>query len=90
VLPPEFVAGFGGERRWASLRPESIFLATTGGHQATVVASSFLGGSTRLTLDLDEQRIQVMLSSNVAIPAVGDRAAIDWNPADMHLMDEDA
>ena len=89
VLPPEFVATIGGERRWASLRPESIFLTTTGGHPVTVLASSFLGGSTRLTLDLDGLRIQVMLSSSAAIPAVGDRVAIDWKPADMHLMDRD-
>jgi putative spermidine/putrescine transport system ATP-binding protein len=90
VLPPEFVASLCGERRWASLRPESIYLAQSGGRPARVVAASYLGGSTRLALDVDSQRINVMLPSAVAVPAVGAQVFIDWKPGDMHLMEGDA
>ncbi len=90
VLPPEFVAALVGERRWASLRPESIRLAASGGHQAKVIASSFLGGSTRLTLTIDSLRLQVMLPSVADIPAPGEEVRIDWDSRDMHLMENEA
>lgn len=90
VLPPEFVARHGGERRWASLRPESIFLTRQGGHAATVIAASFLGGSTRLALEVDKLRVNVMLPSVADIPAVGESVFIDWKPEDMHLMEDGA
>ncbi len=90
VLPPEFVAALVGERRWASLRPESIRLAASGGHQAKVIASSFLGGSTRLTLSVGSLRLQVMLPSVADIPAAGEEVRIDWDSRDMHLMENEA
>lgn len=90
VLPPEFVAAVVGERRWASLRPESIRLTTSGGYEATVLASSFLGGSTRLTLTIDSLRLQVMLPSVADIPAPGEEVRIDWDSRDMHLMENEA
>src|SRR5210317_171109 len=36
VLPPEFVKRLCGESRWASLRPEAIYLSRSGGYQASV------------------------------------------------------
>jgi putative spermidine/putrescine transport system ATP-binding protein len=90
VLPPEFVAALVGERRWASLRPESIRLAASGGHQAKVIASSFLGGSTRLTLTIDSLRLQVMLPSVADIPAPGEEVRVEWDSRDMHLMENEA
>jgi len=90
VLPPEFVASVAGERRWASLRPESIYLTTSDGHPASVIAARFLGGSTRLSVDVDGLRVNLMLSSVVDIPAVGERVLIDWKREDMHLMESGA
>ena len=90
VLPPEFVERHGGERRWASLRPESIFLATQGGYAATVIAVSYLGGTTRLALEVDDLRVNLLLPSAADVPAVGERVAIDWKAQDMHLMESEA
>lgn len=87
VLPPEFVKRLCGESRWASLRPESIFLTQAGGHEASVIDTSYLGGSTRLALELGGLRVTVMLASANIIPAVGTRVFIDWKPEDMHLME---
>jgi len=88
VLPPDFVNRLCGESRWASLRPESIYLSSTGGYQADVVAASFLGGSTRLALELGSLRVSLMLASGMDIPAVGERVFINWHAEDLHLMEE--
>lgn len=90
VLPPDFVAAVGGASRWASLRPESIYLTHEGGHAASVVAASFLGGSTRLAVDVSGLRVNLMLPSAAEIPAVGEPVRIDWKPEDMHLMESGA
>jgi putative spermidine/putrescine transport system ATP-binding protein len=87
VLPPDFVQRLCGESRWASLRPEAIYLSGSGGHQANVIDASFLGGSTRLTLDLGSLRVKVMLASVTDIPALGERIFINWNAEDLHLME---
>jgi len=90
VLPPEFFASVAGERRcWASLRPESVYLTTSAGHPASVVAASYLGGSTRLSVDVDGLRVNLMLSSVASVPAVGEQVFIDWKRGDLHLMEDD-
>jgi putative spermidine/putrescine transport system ATP-binding protein len=88
VLPPDFVATLVGRHQWASLRPEAIRLAGTDGHEASVVASSFMGGSTRLALDLGALRIHALLPSVSSLPEVGDRIYVDWGEQDLHLMEE--
>jgi putative spermidine/putrescine transport system ATP-binding protein len=87
VLPPDFVKRLCGESRWASLRPEAIYLSRSGGYQASVVDASFLGGSTRLALELGNLRVKLMLTSVTNIPAVGERVFIDWKAEDLHLME---
>ncbi len=89
VLPPEFVAGVAGRNCWASLRPESVRLTREGGHEATVVETNFLGGSTRVALELGSLRLHALLPSSAPAPAVGERVRIDWNPGDLHLMETD-
>ena len=87
VLPPEFVKRLCGESRWASLRPESISITQAGGHEASVIDASYLGGSTRLALELGDLRVTLMLASTNDIPAVGARVFIYWKAEDMHLME---
>jgi len=88
LLPPEFVAGISGQNKWASLRPEAIRLTSAGGHEASVVACSYLGGTTRLALDLGSLRLHALLPSVATIPQPGQRVRIDWNPDDVHLMED--
>lgn len=88
VLPPDFVATLVGRRKWASLRPEVIRLAGPEGHAASVVASSFMGGSTRLALDLGAMRIHALLPSVSTLPEVGEQIHIAWAEQDLHLMEE--
>jgi len=88
VLPPDFVATLVGSHRWASLRPEAIRLAEFSGREARVVATSFLGGLTRLALDLGALRIHALVPSVSTLPGVGERIHIEWDEKDLHLMEE--
>jgi len=89
VLSPDFVARFGGERRWASLRPEAVRIGEEGGTlAATVISRSYLGGTTRLGLDVDGHRINALLPAGHALPAEGQPVSIGFHPQDLHLMDE--
>jgi putative spermidine/putrescine transport system ATP-binding protein len=90
VLPPDFVARHGGQRRWASLRPEAVRVVDgeAGALTATVVSRSYLGGTTRLGLDVGGQRINALLSAGQSLPAEGQSVRIGFTPADLHLMDD--
>ena len=89
VLPPDFVARHGGQRRWASLRPEAVRLvAGDAGIAATVVSRSYLGIMTRLGLDADGQRINALLPAGSPLPSEGDAVRLSFSPGDLHLMDE--
>ncbi len=90
VLPPDFVARHAGEKRWASLRPESVRLVeqAPGAIAATVISSAYMGGTTRLGLDVEGQRINAVLSAGEAIPADGSAVHIGFSRDDLHLMDE--
>ena len=87
VLPPDFVARLTGERRWASLRPEDLRVVDSGGHAATVIATNYLGGSTRLSLEIGELRLHALLPSSARIPEPGQAIRIDWEARDLHLME---
>lgn len=90
VIAPEAMAAFGGERRWASLRPEAIRLATGEGVPAMVAATSFLGAATRLAVEARGTRLHVTVPAGHRIPATGDSVHIAWVPADIHYMDDAA
>jgi putative spermidine/putrescine transport system ATP-binding protein len=89
VLPPDVVARFAGKRAWASLRPEAIRIAKTGGQAATVIGRSYLGAATRLAVEIDGQRLTVLLPAGSEVPETGQPVAVEWNSADLHLMEEE-
>ncbi len=89
VLPPEIVARFAGKSAWASLRPEAIRIAENGGEKVTVTGHSYLGAATRLAVEMNGQRLAVLLPSGNSVPQRGESIAIEWNPADLHLMEDE-
>ncbi|RFB89265.1 polyamine ABC transporter ATP-binding protein [Rhizobium leguminosarum bv. trifolii] len=89
VIAPELMAALGGEKRWASLRPEAIRLAGDG-VEATVENASFLGAATRLSVDLRGSRLHVMLPAGAPVPDLGAGIRLAWQPADIHYMDDAA
>src|SRR5690606_14952837 len=64
VLPPDFVLRWSGQKRWGSLRPEAIRVSRLAGGAkgndgvpARLVATNYLGATTRLALDADGLRL---------------------------------
>ena len=91
VLPPDLTARLGGGRRWASLRPESVRVSASGeGLAAVVKGAAFLGATTRLALDAGGAALHVILPGNAAIPADGATVRLSFDPADLHLMEDEA
>ncbi len=89
LLPPDVMVSLGGERRWASLRPEAVRLASEG-PEALVENVSFLGSATRLAVDLHRTRLHVMLPAGAEVPAVGAPVRLAWSAEDIHYMDDAA
>ncbi|WP_088346820.1 MULTISPECIES: ABC transporter ATP-binding protein [Rhodomicrobium] len=89
VLPPDFANKTSGRYGWASLRPEAIRIVGAGGYEARVTASGYLGGLTRLGLDLYGQKLVALVPSNGAVPKEGDSIRVAWTPADLHLMEDE-
>jgi len=89
VIAPDLMASLGGEKRWASLRPEAIRLASNG-IEAKVENASFLGAATRLSVDLKGSRLHVMLPAGASVPVIGAGIRLVWQPADIHYMDDAA
>ncbi|MBB3138497.1 putative spermidine/putrescine transport system ATP-binding protein [Rhizobium pisi] len=89
VIAPDLMASLGGEKRWASLRPEAIRLASDG-VEAKVENASFLGAATRLSVDLKGSRLHVMLPAGASVPVIGAGIRLAWQPADIHYMDDAA
>jgi putative spermidine/putrescine transport system ATP-binding protein len=89
VISPDVMTALGGEKRWASLRPEAIHLATDG-VEARVENASFLGAATRLTVDIRGTCLHVMLPAGSDIPDIGTAIRLVWQQGDVHYMDDAA
>ncbi|MBZ9793321.1 ABC transporter ATP-binding protein [Rhizobium sp. 3T7] len=89
VIAPDLMTSLGGEKRWASLRPEAIHLAGEG-VEARVEHASFHGSATRLSVDIRGSRLHVMLPAGANVPDVGTSVRLAWQPVDVHYMDDAA
>lgn len=89
VIAPDVMQSFGGETRWASLRPEAIRLGDDG-LTAKVENAGFLGAATRLSVNALGTRLHVMLPAGLDIPRVGSNVRLNWQPGDIHYMDDAA
>jgi putative spermidine/putrescine transport system ATP-binding protein len=90
VVSPETMSAMGGERRWASLRPEAIHLDGQNGIAATVQTTNFLGAATRLAVEANGTRLHVTVPAGLPIPETGAAVRLSWLPTDVHYMDDAA
>ena len=90
VLPPDLVGFLTGDPGWASLRPEAVTVTTGMGGQldGIVVSRSYLGATTRLTVDVAGQRIHAVMPSGPNVPTEGAQVSIAFDPAALHRMDD--
>lgn len=90
VIAPDVMSSLGGERRWASLRPEAIRLTEESGVAATVKALNFLGAATRLSVETNGAHLHVTVPAGLPTPDAGTSIRLAWQPADVHYMDDAA
>ncbi len=93
VLPPEFVQRYAGQKRWGSLRPEAIRVAVDArgdGVRGRVVALSYLGAATRITVEADGERLNAMVASGGKLPAAGEEVVLTFNRDAVHIMQGEA
>jgi len=91
VLPPDFVQRWSGQKRWGSLRPESIRVhpgSRGEGLPARVVAMNYLGAATRLALDVEGLRLHATVPAGTTLPEAGDVVTLSFNREHLHVMDE--
>ena len=85
VLPPELTERLTGERRFASLRPEAVWIGDSG-LPAVVKSASFHGANTRVVLEAEGAQLVALLPKGAAVPDAGARVHLDWDAGDLHLM----
>jgi len=90
VIPPAAMVRFGGQARWASLRPEAIRLSSETGIPASVLSRNFLGATTRLHVEAQGTPLHIILPADQPAPDFGAKVLLSWNPADIHYMDDAA
>ena len=86
VIPAEFF-GLSSEHEWASLRPEAVMIVESGGKAARVVSLNYLGGSTRIALDVEGIRLHCLVSSYQSLPEADAQIRVTWNPDDVRIME---
>ena len=90
VLTPDVAARFGGRVAWSSLRPEDVRIGAADGLAAKVAGVSYLGGQTRLALNIDGARLHALVASASALPGIGETVRLACAPADLHVMEDEA
>lgn len=85
VLPPEFMVKLTGFNGYGAVRPEALYLADTG-HAARVISISFLGPSTRVSLDVAGTPMTMLLPKGSVIPKSGETVHVQWAADDLHVM----
>ncbi|MBX2837691.1 MAG: ABC transporter ATP-binding protein [Gammaproteobacteria bacterium] len=81
------LAGIESSHPWASLRPEAIQICSSGRFTATVLGLHYLGSHTRVSLQIDDVKLNVLTSSIGELPAEGDQIKVDWNAEDVRVME---
>ena len=91
VLPPDIVEPITGERRWASLRPESVRVASAKGANepmmGVVLGKSYLGAVVRLHVRVSGTELHAIVPSTDTTPAEGERVAVSFARDALHLME---
>ena len=87
VLPPHVTEKTKGIWANAAVRPEAVRLGDEG-LPATVRATSFIGTSTRVSLEVDGIQMIALLPKGQTIPSVGERTHVSWADDDIHLMEQ--
>ena len=90
VLSADLVETLTGKRQPAAIRPERLRLRPDGRLTAQVTGLSFLGLTTRVTLQAGDTRLTALLPQDAPRPAQGETVQLSWATEDLHLMRDTA
>ena len=103
VLPPQVTKAVGGPDAWASLRPEAVRVVAPDGAVLVgeVVGVRYLGVASRVMIQVgtgalprtpgylgtDEVAVAALMPSGEAVPLVGAKVGLSFDPSALHVMD---
>lgn len=90
VLSPQVTQAFGGPAKWASLRPESLRLASGGAVSGTVAGQRYLGSGTRLSVVVAGTELAVLVPAGSSVPDPGTDVSLSFAPEALHIMEGEA
>ena len=85
VLPPEIMREIRGVDAYGALRPEAVRRCDAG-HDAQVRNVSFLGATTRVSMQVHGVAMTMLLPKGAEIPAAGSTIQVCWRQDDLHVM----
>lgn len=85
VLTPAIMREIRGVDAYGAVRPEAVHLCGAG-HSAHVTGVSFLGTSTRVSMQVHGVAMTMLLPKGSDMPKAGDMIQICWRPEDLHVM----
>jgi putative spermidine/putrescine transport system ATP-binding protein len=89
IVAADFAGLSDRKDRLVSLRPESIKQVDSNGREAIVISRSYMGGSTRLNVENNGVRLNMVIQSNTGLPQDGEKILISWDPEQAHLLSND-
>lgn len=90
VLTPEVTKLFGGPPKWASLRPENLYLSGVASVTGTVIGQRYLGSGARVTVQVQNQEIAVLIPAGQPVPDTGSTVGLCFEPDRLHIMEDEA
>ena len=85
VLPPAIMRVLRGVDAHGAVRPEAVHRSEAG-HSAHVTNVSFLGTSTRVSMQVDGVAMTMLLPKGTEIPKKGETIQVSWKDEDLHVM----
>ena len=91
ILSPDLSAASGGDTKWSSLRPESVFLTETGKGRidGNLKAIRYLGATKHVTVVVPGGKITSQVSADFPLPPVDSKVSLMWPSEALHAMDSD-
>jgi putative spermidine/putrescine transport system ATP-binding protein len=85
VFPPAIMRVLRGVDAHGAVRPEAVHRSDAG-HSAHVTNVSFLGTSTRVSMQVDGVAMTMLLPKGAEIPKKGETIQVSWRDEDLHVM----
>jgi putative spermidine/putrescine transport system ATP-binding protein len=94
ILTPNLTAQLTGQRRWSSIRPESMQFGGKGENMLQIsgrlASASFLGAFKRIAVDAGGTELHANLAAGQELPVPGSEILLSFQRADLIILDDEA